>query len=665
MKKILWSVTLAVLFSSFNVLAQEQSNDDPVLITIAGKGVTLSEFETIYRKNNSQQGAAEPKSLDEYVTLFVNFKLKVKEAEEMGLDTTVAFKNELTGYRKQLAQPYLIDKEVNEKLIKEAHERMQWDVNASHILIKLNLDASPKDTLDTYNKIMNYRKRLVKGEQFNKVADEIKKLDNKDILAESLGFFTAFQMVYPFETAAYSTTIGETSMPIRTRFGYHVVKVFDKRPARGQIKVAHIMVKAGEKDNEEQKQKAKAKIDEIYQKVKAGEDFSQLAKLYSDDINTGKKGGNLPWFGVGPKGYPIEFEDASFTLKEIGDISEPVLTKYGWHIIKKIDVKKTGSFEETKAELKNKVARDRRATMSRKSLIGKIKQDYGYNPNMGAVKAFYGKIDNSYFEGKWSPEKLEGMDKTIFTFEDTKYGNNKQEYTQADFAKYLNDRRRRQETVEAKPYIDQMFEKFVGEACVKFEENNLENKYPAFRALMQEYRDGILLFDLMDKKVWSKAVTDTVGLREYYEKNTNNFMWKERVDATVYTCTNEEVAKKARTLAKKKVKKGLTEKDIREQLNVDSQLNAKIESGKFLKGDNDLVDKVEWTPGISDNMTKDDKIVFVVVNEKLAPLPKTLVEAKGLVTAEYQQWLENEWISELQKKYEVHVDREVLGKMKP
>jgi peptidyl-prolyl cis-trans isomerase SurA len=645
---------------SLVIFAQPDQN---VLMTIAGKDITISEFESIYHKNNTSQ-SADPKSIDEYLNLFVNFKLKVKEAEELGMDTSQSFKNELAGYRRQLAQPYLTDKDLNEALIKEAYDRYQYDVHAAHILIRMNTDAPAKDTLLAYNKLMAYKKRLESGEDFKKIEKEVKASGDKDLIAEELGYFTAFQMVYQFETAAYTTKPGSVSLPVRTRFGYHIVKVSDKRPAKGQIHTAHIMIKTTPEYSEEQNNQAKSKIDEIYQKLKAGEDFASLAKQFSDDKGSASKGGTLPWFGVGPGSVVQEFADAAFAIKNDGEFSEPVKTPYGWHIIKRLETKGIDTFDEMKNELKNKVSRDGRSSLSKESLLKKIKEEYGYNPDMSKVYEFYKVVDTSYFSGEWNIEKASKLNKKIFALTDTQHGNRTVVYTQKDFAEFINNNKRKQPKVDVKVLVNQLFERFTEEVCLKFEDENLEYKYDEFRMLLQEYRDGILLFELMDKKVWSKAVSDTVGLKEYYEANKQNFMWPERLDASVYTCANADIAKKAKALAKKQQKKGYTDEFILNEINKDSQLNLKIESGKFQKGDNETIDKITWAEGITDDMNTDGKVVFVSVRKKLMPEPKSLKEARGLVTAEYQAALEKSWIKSLQEKYSVNINRELLSKIK-
>lgn len=657
--------TLAqLLLISFAFGASAQNYKDSVFMLISGKPITYAEFETIYKKNNSPN-SPDSRNIDEYISMFINFKLKVKEAEELKLDTLPTFVNELNGYRKQLAQPYLTDREVNESLVKEAYERMQSDIKAAHILVKLPADATPTDTLAAYNRIMKIRQRVAKGEDFMKVMVEFPPKPNSDILGESLGYFTAFQMVYPFETIAYGTKQGEISQPVRTRFGYHIIKVFDKRKAKAQIRVAHIMIKHPVDTSAAAQADAKKRIDGFYSSLKNGGNFNDIARDNSDDKSSAVKGGALQWFSVGPEGPVAEFSETAFALKNDGDMSEPVKTNYGWHIIKRLEKKEIASFDELKAEIRNKIQRDGRSNKGRESLIRKIKDDYNYKPDVSKVQEFYKVVDSTFFTGEWKADKAKGLDKVLFTLQDTKYGNNSQSFTQQEFAVFLAENSRRQEITDVKTVVNAVFEKFVEESCIKFEENNLNAKYPEFRHLLQEYRDGILLFDLMDKKVWAKAINDSTGLEAYYEKNKNHFMWGDRVEATIFTCDNNETASKTKELVKKMVKKGYTAADILPKINTDSTKTfLTIKTEKFQKNDDDIIDKIKWDPGITDTMNYKEKIVFVHVHRKLLPEPKTLKEARGLVTAEFQATLESQWIKSLREKFPVEVRREMLSKIK-
>ena len=634
--------------------ATETVKTDAVLMTIGSSKVTVSEFENVYHKNNTKEGTMDTKSLNDYVELFVNFKLKVKEAEELGLDTAKSFKEELAGYRKQLAQPYLTDKDVNEKLLKETYDRMQEDIHASHILVKVSDNALPKDTLEAYNKILKIRARILKGEDFNKVASEKGISDDPSAKDNGgdLGFFTALQMVYPFESAAYSTKVGDVSMPIRTRYGYHIIKVTERRKAQGEVMVAHIMVKTTPNMSKEDSLNTYTKITEIYSKLKAGSKFEDLAQEFSDDKSSAKKGGELPWFGTGK--MPIEFEKVAFSMANKGDFSQPMRSKYGWHVIKLIDKRGLATFEDMKNELKAKVTKDSRSQAGRASLIAKVKAEYKFKENPKLVDDFIKVMDSSLFEGRWDIAKAKALNKPMFNL-------NEKVYSQVEFANYISSHQSKRPKTDVKIVLNQFYKQFVEETAVAYEEARLDQKYPEFKALMQEYRDGILLFELTDQKVWSKAVKDSTGSKAYYEKNKTNFMWDERAEASVYSCANEKVAAQVRGLMKKKK----SEKDILAAANKDSQLNLQVETRVFSKGENEFVDK-NWNPGTSADIKseKDKKTIIIVTAKLLMPEPKSYLDSKGMVTADYQNYLEKEWIASLKAKYSVTVDKAVLSTIK-
>jgi len=641
---------------------------DPVVMNIAGRDVSKSEFQSIYNKNNNVKDPQNSKSLEDYVQLFINFKLKVKEAEEMGLDTAKTFRDELEGYRKQLAQPYLVDNDVNEQLMKEAYERLKTDVKASHILFKCDANALPKDTIASYNKAIEARNKIIKGEKFVDVA---KKLSDDPSAKENggdLGYFSAMQMVYPFENACYNGKVGEITMPVRTRFGYHILKIEDKRPAQGTITTAHIMVIAKKGMSADDSTKARTKILEIYDSLKAGKNFNELAQKYSDDKNSAKKGGELPAFGTG-RMVP-EYEKAAFALGKDGDYSAPILSPYGWHIIKRISKKEVATFDEMKSELKQKISKDSRAQKSKESMIAKIKKEYAFKDDVKMRDEFIAVIDSNFFNGNWKAAAAEKLIKTMFTFGTKKV-------TQTDFAKYIESHQSKRIKGEVSPMLADLYKGFVTEQCFAYEETQLSRKYPEYRALMQEYRDGILLFDLTDKKVWSKAVKDTSGLKSYYDANKTKYMWDERIEATVYSCKNDSVASAVRTLlnpkpSTEKPKRGkkveevkpMNDDDILGLINKSSQLNLKIDNNKFSTGENEAVDKCAKKLGLSENMNINKQVAFVNIVKVLAPESKSLSESKGLVTNDYQNVLEKEWIDSLRNKYKFTVNQEVINTFK-
>ena len=649
MKRFLSVALLTV--SALTINAQE---NDPVLLTVGGNEVKLSEFNAIYNKNNSKE------SVQDYLDLYIKFKLKVKEAEDLGYDTVPKFINELKGYRRQLAEPFLTDKEVTEALIKEAYDRMKTDVRASHILIQVKENAAPADTLKAYKKIMTLRKSILNGASFESVAkanseDPSAKKNNGD-----LGYFSAFHMVYPFESAAYNTEVGKISLPVRTKFGYHIVKVTDKRAARGNIEVAHIMVKHNKNVNETENRK---KIDEIYQKLKAGADFGSLAKQFSDDSGSSKKGGALPAFNAGK--MVASFENAAFGLEKDGDISEPVKTDFGWHVIQRKSLKELASFDDLYNNLKVKVAKDSRSNKSKVALYNKIKTENNFKEELKERNDFYKLVKlEDYIEGKFDASTTLKYNKVMFGYY-AKDGD-KLEYTQLDFAKYIQDHKYRgdKKNVSIDAEINRMYKNITNIKGVEFKDSRLSKINQEFRLLMQEYRDGILLFDLTDEKVWSKAVRDSAGLYNFYEKNKENYMWGDRAEAIVYNCNDDLVAKNLEKLLKKKAKKGYTNETILKMINEDSQLSLKIDEGKYSKGDNDFVDLAMWVKGKTSKVSKEKVVAIVEIKNILKSQPKALDEIKGLITSDYQNYLEKEWVKELKAKYKVEVNQEVLKLVK-
>ena len=626
---------------------------DPILMTVGGDPVTKGEFESIYRKNNQKDTKSDRKALEEYLELFTNFKLKVKAAKDAGKDTVKAFQNELKGYRKQLAQPYLTDKDVNDKLINEAYERMKKDVRASHILIKLGSDPSPKDTLIAFNKIMGLRNRVLKGEDFGVLAAANSDDPSAKQNAGDLGYFTSMMMVYPFENAAYNTPVGQISMPVRTKFGYHILKVVDTRDAQGQVHVAHIMVKVPENAKDSAVAISRKKIEEIADKVKKGEDFASLASNFSDDRTSGKNGGQLPWFGTG-KMVP-DFEKAAFDLKKDGDISQIIQTQYGFHIIKRLERKGVQAFDEVKAELKQKVTKDSRSQVSRNSVISKIKAENNFKEDTKALIELITKVDTSYYNGKWKAESAAGLIKPLFNLGNVSY-------SQQDLAKFISENQSKQSKESSLDgLVRKAYDSWKDDKIIAFEDAKLESKYQDFRLLMQEYRDGILLFEITDENVWSKALKDSAGMASFYENNKLNYMWGDRLEAVIYKAKDLKVAKESRKLVDKKIKKGTSIEEITKKVNASSQLNLQVEEGVFSKGDNETIDKITWIEGVSpDIINADGSVTFVEVRKKMAPMPKSISEARGLITADYQTFLEKEWIEQLKKKYTVNVNRAIF-----
>lgn len=629
-----------------------KAQQDPILMEIDGKPVTKSEFLQIYLKNNPDP-KYDKTSLDDYMELFKKFKLKVTEAEALGYDTIPKLKKELDGYRKQLALPYLVDAAKNEELVKEAYERTITEVRASHILIRVESNASPADTLAAYNRIIGLKKRIEKGEDFASVAKGKNGSDDPSAINNGgdLGYFNAFQMVYPFEEKAFTTAVGSVSEPFRTRFGYHIVKVTDKRPARGTIKTAHIMVATPKTASTEDIANAEKKINELYDKLVAGEKFEDLARDHSDDPSSNQKGGELPAFGTGTTTRMVPaFEDAAFALKNNGDFSKPVKTDYGFHIIKRLEWNDVKPFNEMKKELQTKVNRDERSKKTQDSFVAKLKTEYSYQDKSAkGMKWFIKNLDTSYFLGKWNADKLTS-DKPMFILDGKKFG-------QQDFAKYMENNYRAMRKDANEVVVKTQFKNWEKETILAYEETKLAEKYPDYKALVTEYHDGILLYEIMTDKVWNKAMKDTVGLKAYFEQNRSKYMWGNRVDAVVYECLNQKIADQVYKMIQNDT---INSKHVLDVINKDSELNLRVRTNKFDVEQTNFIKDRNLNVGTNKPFEMDGKIYVIKVNEKLAPKNKEFNEAKGAATSDYQNYLEKEWLAELAKKHTIKIYDSVL-----
>lgn len=664
MKKIIAiSFVLSILIGiGFPLKAQVKDNE--VLLTIGGKPVTVGEFMAVYQKNDMKKGdPIDTKKLEDYLSLYINFKLKVREAEELGFDTISSFVTELRGYRDQLAKPYFTDEATLERLIKEAYDREQFDLRARHIFVKLATDALPKDTLEAWQKISKIRERLMNGEAFEKVAFEASEDPSaRDREANQqhpflpgnhgdLGYFTAFDFVYPFENGAYNTELGKISPIIRTEYGYHIIKVTSKRAALGKITAAHIYMSIPKNATHADSVRIANKIDSVYHLLKDGAKWDDIVRKYSDDKGSATKAGILPKFGVN-RMVP-EFIEAIYNITKEGDFSTPIQTPYGWHIIRLIERKKPGTFDEEKTDLKQKVQKDGRSDLARQAVLAMIKKESNFVEMPETIKDFYSVVTDSIFAGKWNAALAQKLTKPMFQI-------NNQRYTQKDFTDYLAKNQHKTDKQKINTYVDKAFKEFVNENLIKYENTKLESKYPDFKNLMTEYRDGILLFDLTDQKVWSKATKDTNGLKDFYELHKSNYKWEERLEASIYTIKNPSLAQKVRNF----INSGLADDAILKEINVDTAKNLKIESGKYSKKENKYIDAVNWGPGLSNDIPANPGIVIVNVKKIVPPQNKTINEARGLITNDYQNYLEKIWVDYLKAKYKVTVNKEILSQIK-
>ncbi len=634
------------------------NDDDPVLFTFGNDQVKISEFKHVYEKQNSQdKNLYTQESIDEYLDLYIKFKLKVKEAEMKGLDTNPDIVRQLEMYRKQLSKNYIFDKNITEELVEEAYDRMNKEVRTSHLLLMLPENAPAEDTLRVYNTIQDLRKRIVDEEEdFAKVAQQHSQdpsvKDNKG----DLGYISSFQTVYPFESAAYNTPEGEVSQPIRTKYGYHLVKVDDVRKAQGLVQVSHILIKTSKNDNEEALKTKKDKIDNISKQLKKDKTiFPTLAKQFSDDKTTSRNGGKLKWFGSGE--MLEEFEENAFALKEVGDISKPFKTSIGWHVVRLEGMKKVGEYEDEKEGILKKIAKDSRSRVSKSLFLNRLKTDYEFTEKEKSLEDFMQYVDPTIISGRWRVKNLNDMTKTMFTI--TLPNEEADVYTQKDFAAFIQSEQLTNKTKSLPAKMKNMYQTFIEQKLLEAEESQLEIKHPDFARLMKEFRDGTLLFDLTEEKIWKRATEDTTGLEAFFQENKEDYQWKQRAETWIFNCVSEEAAEQVEKMLK-------AEKEVKE---IEAAFNSgrgsekvvKVRQGTYEKGDNPLLAQLNWKAGTRKVITNADGSYSVVqVNKVLPAGAKKLAEAKGFVVADYQKQLEAEWIEELKEKYPVSVKEEIL-----
>lgn len=639
------------LFIFFTTYGFSQSNK--TLLTIDGEGVTVKEFLRVYNKNLDMVQDESQKNIDTYLELFINYKLKTKEAYAQGLDKEPAFVKEFSGYEKQLSENYLYDQEITEELVKEAYERMQIEINANHILIRVTEDATPKDTLVAFNKIKEIWLKAKSGEDFETLAKTYSEEPKADESAGSLGYFKGFSMVYPFENMAYKTPVGQVSDILKTRYGYHILKVNERRVVPDEVSVAHIMISNREGISDEE---GNSRIQDIYKKIKQGEDFGALAIQFSEDLGTAKKEGKLERFGSGRLNSKI-FEETAFALKNPGDVSEPFKSSYGWHVIKLIERHPKETLVEARPELLNKIKNNDRSKKVIANVNQRIKEKYGFSRNEKALIFFNGFVTDSVLKRNWEYVENPELINTLFTI-----GNKK--HTFEEFAKYIVDRQKKSRIyLEKETLLTAYYEEFEEEKLKQFFINTLENENEEYAATISEYRDGLLIYELMQKNIWESSKNDSIGLASFFKNNNENYKWNTRVQANIGAASNIAIAKQIQDL----LQQGKTNEEIKAALNTDDVVNAIMTIGVFEIGHPLLPENFEIKKGVSkiydpkeNENTKSGQFIVVDVQEVIPAGAKNLEEIKGKVIGDYQNHLEEEWMKELRKKYVIKVNKKAL-----
>ena len=635
----------AIFWLSLSFLNAQISESD-VLLTISEEPILASEFIRVYNKNLNLVQDDSQKEVESYLKLFINYKLKLAEATSLGYDKDPEYVKELRSYKNQLTQNYLTDKNVTDELVLEAYDRTLNEVKAQHVLVRI--EEFETDTLQAYSAIQAFQERL-KNDDFESLKKEIH--DGKSIFVEDLGFFTAFKMAYKFESVAFNTKVGEVSEPFRTKFGFHVVKVLEKRKSKGQVIVAHIMIANTQKDTT---LVAKDRIQELHRLLLQGEDFGNIAKQFSDDKSSSMRSGELKPFKSGQINS-ILFENTAFSLKEKEDISEPIQTQFGWHILKLIDKQAVKEFNSLKLDLESQVRKDSRSQLVKSKMLAKLLSQYqltGLNPNLALLKS------NIVYDKSNKTWKLSDQIKDSKSFLVIQ----KTSYSFGDFINFLNKNNKLINPNWATEFaVNKQYKFFLEQSVFRYKKDNLENENQDFANILNEYREGLLLFELMQDKIWEGAKKDTIGLNAFYNENKDNYLWPERVIGSVARSSNAKNIKKVRKLWAS----GKSNQSIDELLNKIQQ-NVIFSTGEFELGLSPLPES--FTPRVKSQLSKiikeNNSFYIVNVKEFMPQSQKSLEDSRGQLISDYQTKLETQWILELKSKFNVKVNEDVFQKVK-
>jgi len=631
---------LLIIVTSANAFAQSTSTDS-LVFRVDDLKVYKSEFLKQYKKSNTTSFDSEDLSIDEYADMYIDFKLKVKAAIDMGLDTMPEFLNEYNNYRRQLADKFISNGDVTESMVKETYHSMVNEVNVSHILVKLAPDATPDDTLTAYNKSIDILKEIQSGKSFSDMAIKYSEDPSVQQNKGNMGWFKAFKMVYPFERASYELEVNEVSQPVRTKFGYHLIKKNDERPSRGKIKVAHIMKQPRPNDST---YSVKDEIYKIYTKLQSGENFEDLARQFSEHKQTAGNGGEMAPFEIGQLNSAV-FEEEAFKLNAENPLSEPFRTKFGWHIVKYIGEEPVGDYDELKNEIVKKIKTSDRS----KRLIENIKQDlmkhYEVSTNYEVLSGLEERIDSTLLNYKYKYEALEEDDTAwILKIDDTSY-------PLSEFLKGLQQSQRSLSGTSVPARVNDAIDKFTYAKLIGIHNKNLEKISPVFASEIKTYYEGLLMFEVMQKEVWKKTQEDSTGLLDYYNAHKNSFKSKKKVSGILASTTDKKVAKRLKQdmlLDSLTVLKANYPDVIFQELN-----QVEIDNASLPKD-------LELSLNSPKTYKYNGQLLTILITDKADERLQAFEEVKGEVISQLQTKREKEWLEELRKTYAVEINQDLL-----
>ncbi|REG88441.1 peptidylprolyl isomerase [Algoriphagus antarcticus] len=642
--------TLLLIFeSSVATMAfvQATGQDDP-LLTIGGKTVDKDELIYLLSKGNKSEPGTPGMSRDEFdenLDLFINYKLKVREAEAKGLDQSEEFLKEFESFRENIKAPFLIRNSLEEGELRKAYSRMQEIIRASHILLQFPANASEEDSMIVLRMAMKIEDEIKNGGSINDLAVEYSDDPSAQINKGDLGYFTALQMVQPFEDAAFSLQPGQVSDPVLTNFGYHIINVKDRQPNPGQVRVSHILIRIDE-NAPNGEDLAKRKVADIYNEIqKVSTIWDDIVKNYSEDPSSSLKGGILPWFSVGSM-IP-EFEMAAFSLTETGEVSPPIRTRYGYHILRLEEKRPVESFESMEESIRSRILRDSRSTMIQSQVMSIQKSRYNFDENEGNVAKLRAELNTTTKSGfaQYLTEKDLAADQ-LFSLQG-------KSYIAQDLADYMAE-----EEISLKiktGTFDAWYERFAASELNKAEEADLAANNKEYRMLLKEYRDGILLFSLMNEEVWQKGLMDSVAQKAFYQKNIQEYQWKGRVNAYIVKVLDMTQLDAARKILQGNPLSDELIASFESSYESTNSLAFQTESGNIEYSEHPVLSKANMNESYQE-LEANGHLHIVLLGEKTNAEPKKFDETRGFVIRDYQEYLDKNLIETLRKKYPVKIN---------
>lgn len=691
MKKVLMTIAAVLLLAGAG--AQTWPHN-PVVMEVGGQKIAKDEFMKDFMSSVGERLAAKPgvteaekrQALDEYVELYATFRAKLKDAYALGFDTMPNLIEELKTYRDELAAPYLIDSATLERILHEAYDRNHYSLRAAHILIMVSPDASPEDTLKAYKRIMGLRDRIMGGEDFFAVSSEEVHRQQPEAPTRpnegDLGYFTAFDMVYPFENAAYALKVGEVSMPVRTRFGYHIIKLLDKVEMFGKCDLAHIWLMGQDSTMR------KYEINDCYNRLVDGQDFAIVARQ-SDDRTTNGNGGLMP--NATLNNIPPEYVDVAQHLKD-GEFSKPFFTQYGWHIVKMVRRDTLPPYESMVPYYKQKMTRDQRGEESRKAFTLSSMKRYGIQDlTKTPVPQPKGKKRK-----KKEPVKMQASLQQLYDIVPVEATRNRwnyndsmvtdihpiltmpgKSYTTLDLARYISTHQRGERPLKSEYFVNMKYSDFIDSVVMVYVDSRLEKDNPELAAVVEEYRHGLMIFNYNNAMVWRKALHDTAGFADFYARESSTkrmdnpddsvYFWKTRARVvTVNVVDSACIAPaKAAKILKKALKKNKGSLEMKDMLTeaVGKKCTAprpvSVAPDLVEMGHQNLLSAGQWQKGVYLS-PKTKGYRAVVVEEVMPPMLKGQMEARGYYMNGFQNEVERKHNDMLNKKYNVKINYDVV-----